>query len=209
MTAGIPSFSLLQSDLSAGRSDRFRYFLFDLLYCEGFDLTKATLLDRKALLQQIAAGLPAGSPIRFSEHLAQDGPTMFEHACRLGLEGIVSKRIDLPYRSGRGEHWLKTKGVLRQEFVILGYVPSTAAKGTVGALVVGYYDKGTLFYAGRVGTGYSGRPVAMRCATSSTRSPRRSPSSATRSPPAPRRACAGRSRDSSARSNIAAGPRTD
>ncbi len=155
-TAGIPSFNLLQSDLSAGRSDRFRYFLFDLLYCEGFDLTKATLLDRKALLQQIAAGLPAGSPIRFSEHLAQDGPTMFEHACRIGLEGIVSKRIDLPYRPGRGGHWLKTKGMLRQEFVILGYVPSTVAKSTVGALMVGYYDKGTLFYAGRVGTGYSG-----------------------------------------------------
>ena len=155
-SAGIPSFTLLQSDLSAGRSDRFRYVLFDLLYCEGFDLTKATLLDRKALLQRIAASLPAGSPIRFSEHLAQDGPTMFEHACRIGLEGIVSKRIDMPYRPGRGGHWLKTKGMLRQEFVILGYVPSTVAKSTVGALMVGYYDKGTLFYAGRVGTGYSG-----------------------------------------------------
>ncbi len=154
-SAGIPSFTLLQSDLSTSRRDRFRYFLFDLLYCEGFDLTKATLLDRKALLQQVTGGLPAGSPIRFSEHLAQDGPTMFEHACRIGLEGIVSKRIDLPHRSGRGAHWLKTKGVLRQEFVILGYVPSTAAKGTVGALLVGYFDGGTLFYAGRVGTGYS------------------------------------------------------
>ncbi len=154
-TTGIPSFALLQQDLSAGRRDRFRYFVFDLLYCEGFDLTSATLLDRKALLQRIAAGLPDGSPIRFSEHLAQDGPTMFEHACRLGLEGIVSKRADLPYRSGRGPHWLKTKGILRQEFVILGYVPSTAARGTVGALLVGYFDRGTLHYAGRVGTGYS------------------------------------------------------
>ena len=81
---------------------------------------------------------------------------MFEHACRLGLEGIVSKRIDLPYRPGRGDHWLKTKSVLRQEFVILGYVPSTAAQGTLGSLLVGYYDGGILFYAGRVGTGYSG-----------------------------------------------------
>jgi bifunctional non-homologous end joining protein LigD len=150
-SAGIPSFSLLQADLSASRTDRFRYFLFDLLYCEGFDLTQATLSDRKALLQQL--GLPA--PLRFSEHLAQDGSVMFEHACRLGLEGIVSKRIDLPYRPGRGEHWRKTKSVLRQEFVILGYVPSTAVPGSVGALLLGYFDGTELRYAGRVGTGYS------------------------------------------------------
>jgi bifunctional non-homologous end joining protein LigD len=150
-SAGIPSFSLLQADLSASRTDRFRYFLFDLLYCEGFDLTQATLSDRKALLQQI--GLPA--PLRFSEHLAQDGPVMFEHACRLGLEGIVSKRVDLPYRPGRGEHWRKTKSVLRQEFVILGYVASTVVPGSVGALLLGYLDGRELRYAGRVGTGYS------------------------------------------------------
>jgi bifunctional non-homologous end joining protein LigD len=154
-SAGIPSFTLLQADLSALRRDRFRYFVFDLYYCEGFDLTQAALTDRKALLQQIVEGGAAGSIIRFSEHLAGDGPTMFEHACRLGLEGIVSKRGDLPYRRGRGDHWLKIKGVLRQEFIILGYIPSTAAKGLVGALLLGYFDGGTLFYAGRVGTGYS------------------------------------------------------
>jgi bifunctional non-homologous end joining protein LigD len=154
-SGGIPSFTLLQADLAAGRSERFRYFVFDLLYCEGFDLTKAMLLDRKALLQRIAEGLPPDSPIRFSEHLQQDGPTMFEHACRLGLEGIVSKRADLPYRPGRSDYWLKTKATLRQEFAILGYIPSTAAKGTVGALLLGYYERGKLHYAGRVGTGYS------------------------------------------------------
>ena len=151
---GHPAFPLLQADLAAGRSDRFRYYLFDLLYCEGFDLTKATLVDRKALLQRIVGAAPP--PLQYSEHLAEDGPTMFEHACRLGLEGIVSKRADLPYRPGRGDHWLKVKGVLRQEFIILGYIPSTVAPGTVGALLLGYFDKGTLFYAGRVGTGYSG-----------------------------------------------------
>jgi bifunctional non-homologous end joining protein LigD len=154
-SAGLPNFTLLQADLSLGRRDRFRYFVFDLLYCEGFDLTNAALLDRKALLQEITSALPASSPIRFSEHLAQDGPMMFEHACRLGLEGIVSKRGDLPHRPGRGDHWIKAKATFRQEFVILGYIPSTAAKGLVGALLLGYFDGGTLFYAGRVGTGYS------------------------------------------------------
>ena len=154
-TAGLPSFSLLQADLSSGRGNRFRYYVFDLLYCEGFDLTKASLLDRKDLLQRVFARLPASSPVQFSEHLYQDGPTVFEHAARLGLEGIVSKRGDLAYRPGRGDHWRKTKAVLRQEFVILGYVASTAAKGAIGALLLGYYDGATLHYAGRVGTGYS------------------------------------------------------
>ena len=152
---GLSSFSDLQADLQSGRQDRMRYYAFDLYYCEGFDLTQAVLLDRKDLLQQILAGLPAGSPIRFSEHLETDGPLMLEHSCRLGLEGIVSKRKDVPYRPGRGEHWLKAKCRLSQEFVILGYVPSTAASRAVGSLLLGYYADGALLYAGRVGTGWS------------------------------------------------------
>jgi bifunctional non-homologous end joining protein LigD len=153
--SGITSFNNLQSDLSAGRQDRLRYFVFDLLYCEGFDLTKAVLIERKNLLQQILAGLPAGSPVRFSEHLEVDGPTMLEHSCRFGLEGIISKRKDQPYRAGRGEHWLKSKCIDRQEFVLLGYIPSSADSRSVGALGLGYYAGGALTYAGRVGTGWS------------------------------------------------------
>jgi bifunctional non-homologous end joining protein LigD len=152
---GISSLNNLQADLKAGRRERFRYYLFDLLYCEGYDLTKATLVDRKRLLQDIVASLAAGSPIRFSEHLEADGPTMLEHSCRFGLEGIISKRRDLPYRPGRSEHWFKAKCQQSQEFVILGYVASTAASRTVGALALGYYADGQLVYAGRVGTGWS------------------------------------------------------
>jgi bifunctional non-homologous end joining protein LigD len=154
-SGGMPSFNLLQAAISEGRDERLRYFAFDLLYCEGFDLTKATLLDRKTLLEQVVENLPANSPIRYSEHLAQDGPTMFEHASRLGLEGIVSKRADLPYRPGRGDHWIKTKSVLRQEFVIVGYTPSTAETKSIGSLSLGHYRDGELYYAGGVGTGYS------------------------------------------------------
>jgi bifunctional non-homologous end joining protein LigD len=153
--AGISSFNNLQADLKAGRQDRLRYFLFDLLYCNGFDLTKAALLDRKDLLQHIVAGLPQNAPIRFSEHLETDGPTMLAHSCRFGLEGIISKRKDVPYRPGRGEHWLKAKCMQSQEFVVLGYVASTAASGAVGSLPLGYYSDGQLVYAGRVGTGWS------------------------------------------------------
>jgi bifunctional non-homologous end joining protein LigD len=153
-TAGLTSLNDLQMDLEAGRQDRFRYFAFDLLYCEGFDLRSATLTDRKTLLAQL---LSAGesSPVIYSEHLEDDGPTVFAHSCRLGLEGIISKRRDLPYRSGRGDHWLKSKCRQSQEFVILGYVASTAAKGAIGSLLLGYHDGKRLLYAGRVGTGWS------------------------------------------------------
>jgi bifunctional non-homologous end joining protein LigD len=153
--SGISSFNDLQADLKTGRLDRFRYFVFDLLYCEGFDLTKVVLKNRKNLLRQLLVILPAGSPIRFSEDLDVDGPTMLEHACRFGLEGIVSKRADLPYRSGRGDHWTKSKCLERQEFIILGYIPSTAASRSVGSLALGYHDNQKLVYAGRVGTGWS------------------------------------------------------
>jgi bifunctional non-homologous end joining protein LigD len=153
--SGISSFNDLQADLKAGCSDRFRYFVFDILYCEGFDLTKAALRVRKDLLQRLLVVLPPGSPIRLSEHLNVDGPTMLEHACRFGLEGIVSKRVDLPYRPGRGDHWLKSKCLERQEFIVLGYVPSTAASRSVGSLALGYHERQNLVYAGRAGTGWS------------------------------------------------------
>lgn len=152
---GTSTFNGLQADFAAGRQDRMRYHVFDLLYCDGYDLTPATLIDRKSLLQQVLGALPSGSPVRFSEHLDVDGPTMFEHAGRLGLEGIVSKRKDLPYRSGRDDHWLKSKCVERQDFIVLGHIPSTVAAGMVGALMLGYREGGKLFYAGRVGTGWS------------------------------------------------------
>src|SRR5262249_9878269 len=96
-SSGLTSLNDLQADLQSGRHDRMRYFAFDFYYLTGFDLTKVTLLERKDLLQQALADLPAGSPIRFSEHLEIDGPTMLELCCRLGLEGIISKRNDLPY----------------------------------------------------------------------------------------------------------------
>ncbi len=155
-SSGISSFNALQAELTAGRQNRFRYIVFDLLYGEGFDLTKAALIDRKDLLQQMMSALPASSPLRFSEHLETDGPLMLEHSCRFGLEGIVSKRKDSTYRPGRGEHWLKAKCRQSQEFVVLGTIASTAASRSIGALLLGYYSDGTLVYAGRVGTGWSG-----------------------------------------------------
>ena len=153
--AGISNLSNLQAELRSGHTGRFVYFVFDLMHCNGFDLTRVPLTGRKELLVSIVAGLPADCPVRYSEHLEVDGPTMLAHCCRMGLEGIVSKRRDAPYRSGRSDAWLKSKCQKSQEFVILGYVRSTATSGAVGSLVLGYFDRGTLVYVGRVGTGWS------------------------------------------------------
>src|SRR5690606_8021171 len=101
------------------------------------------------------ASLPEGRPIRISEHLETDGSRLLKHACRMGLEGIVSKRTDTPYSSGRGPDWIKTKCVNRQEFVVIGYAPSTTARKAVGAIAIGDYEKGELRYRGRVGTGFT------------------------------------------------------
>ena len=152
---GTPSFGDLQADLSAGRSDRFRYYLFDLLHLDGKDLSRATLLDRKAALAELLSG--GDSVLTYSEHFTGRGDVVFTHACRLGLEGIVSKLTTAPYRSGRSPSWLKSKCVDGHELVIIGYVPSTTQRRAVGSLVVGHHAKGKLVYAGRVGSGFSSR----------------------------------------------------
>ena len=153
--AGISSFSGLQTDLKAGRQDRLAYMIFDMLYCEGVDLRGAGLLDRKIALQSVMAGVPQTSPLRFSEHLDTPGDDLLKHACRLGLEGIVSKKASGKYTSGRGGTWIKSKCNLRQEFVVVGFVPSSAVRQAIGSLALGYYENGQLVHVGRVGTGFS------------------------------------------------------
>ena len=113
------------------------------------------LVERKHALQELLAGNDEEGPVRFSDHFAEPGKIMLKHVCRLGLEGIVSKRADAPYRSGRGPYWIKSKCTLRQEFVIGGYLPSEKTGRGLRSLLVGYYEDGALHYAGRVGTGFS------------------------------------------------------
>ena len=150
---GASDFSLLQADLSEGRSDRFVFYAFDLLYLDGFDLRATPLVTRKEVLARVV-GAGAG-PVRLSEHFGESGELVLHHACRLGLEGVVSKLRDSPYRSGRGKLWLKSKCSQRQEFVIGGYVPSTATRQAIGSLALGVYDGDALRHVGRVGTGFS------------------------------------------------------
>ena len=158
---GISSFGGLQADLGSGRRDRMAFFAFDLLYCEGRDYRGAVLAQRREALREILESLPESSIVKFSDHHDHRGDEVLAQACRMGLEGIVSKRTDLPYLSGRGPHWIKSKCFLEQEFVIVGYVPSTAHRASVGSLVLGYYDDDQqLVHAGRVGTGFSAAAAA-------------------------------------------------
>jgi bifunctional non-homologous end joining protein LigD len=152
---GVSSFSMLQTDLKDERGDRFVYWVFDLLHLDGCDLTTEPLLERKAALQRLLKGESRTGPIRYAEHFDEDGPVIFKHACEMDLEGIVSKRRDAPYRSGRSENFVKTKCHNAQEFVVAGFSPSTAMPKAIGALTVAFNENGRLRYAGRVGTGYT------------------------------------------------------
>lgn len=150
---GASDFSALQADLSAGRADRFVFYLFDLLYLNGRDLRALPLIERKAMLELLLQVAPA--PLRYSSHFPERGALVLRHACRLSLEGIISKRADAPYRSGRGRAWVKSKCSARQEFVIGGYVPSTVSERAIGSLVLGVHGPDGLEHVGRVGTGFS------------------------------------------------------
>ncbi len=153
---GVSSFSALQQALSEGDGGAQTYFAFDLLHLDGEDLTSRPLEDRKAALRGLFADIPPEGPLRYSEHYAGRGADFFRHACRMALEGTVSKRRDRPYVSGRSRDWQKSKCVLRQEFVIGGFLPSPAAGRALRSLAIGYRRDDKLVYAGRVGTGFSG-----------------------------------------------------
>ncbi|TIM32579.1 MAG: DNA ligase D [Mesorhizobium sp.] len=152
-SAGASDFSALQADLSEGRSDRFRFYVFDLLHLDGYDLRGVALIKRKELLEKII-GSDSGI-ISYSGHFEEDGALVLRHACRLSLEGIVSKLRDAPYRSGRSKNWVKSKCSARQEFVVAGFIPSTTSRKAIGSLVLGVHDHGKLHHVGRVGTGYT------------------------------------------------------
>ncbi|MER9298468.1 DNA ligase D [Mesorhizobium sp. M0621] len=155
--SGVSSFALLQADLSAKRTDRFLYYVFDVMRLDGEDLRAEPLVERKQALRDLLGKQREDAAVRFSDHFAEPGNIMLEHVCRMGLEGVVSKRADAPYRSGRGPTWVKSKCTERQEFVIGGYLPSDKTGRGLRSILVGFHEGGKLHYAGRVGTGFSGK----------------------------------------------------
>lgn len=155
---GVSDFQALQNAMGEGHGgSRLTYFVFDLLFLAGVDLRDLPLHERRSRLQSLVARLPAkAQAIRFSEHITGSGPEVERRACQAGLEGIVSKRADAPYRAGRGTDWVKSKCRQGQEFVIGGFTAPERSREGFGALLVGYHRAdGGLVYAGKVGTGFA------------------------------------------------------
>ena len=151
---GAPDFAALQAALSDGKSESLIFFAFDLLFAEKEDLRPLPLTTRKARLATLLKEAPAG--LRYVEHFTSGGDAVLQSACRMNLEGIVSKQAKAPYRSGRGDSWTKSKCRAGHEVVIGGW--STTA-GKFRSLLVGVHRGDHLIYVGRVGTGYSADKV--------------------------------------------------
>ena len=156
--SGSPDFAALQAALSDGRTGDLIFFAFDLLFADGADLRNLPLSARKARLESLLEGSPGTRPrIRYVDHFETGGEAVLQSACRMSLEGIVSKRLDAPYRSGRSETWLKSKCRAGHEVVIGGW---TGEAGQLRSLLVGVNRGDRLVYVGRVGTGFGADKVA-------------------------------------------------
>lgn len=127
------------------------YYLFDLLFWDGEDLRNLPLLERK---KELKKRIPFGVKIRYTPHVKAKGEETYKKACKKGLEGVIAKKATDKYHSKRTTNWLKFKCVNQQEFVIGGYTKPGGSRVGFGALLIGYYDKGKLKYAGKVGTGF-------------------------------------------------------
>jgi bifunctional non-homologous end joining protein LigD len=159
--AGRPNFNMLQARARLGTREAKRaaiespatLYVFDLLAFAGYDLRKLPLVKRKEILQKV---LPQTGPLRYSEHFEKNGEALYEQVVKLGLEGIMAKKADSPYRSGRSGDWLKIRADRIDDFVVVGFTRPKGARGGFGSLHVGAYKDGKLIYCGRAGSGFSG-----------------------------------------------------
>jgi bifunctional non-homologous end joining protein LigD len=151
---GLPDYQALERELGNRKSERLTFYAFDLIHLNGRDLRRQPLVKRKAALQKLLAGAPEA--LVYAEHLEVEGSAVFEHACRMGLEGIVSKRTDALYRSGVQESWLKLKCVKSDTFPIIAFVEKLGAEPRrIASLYVGRREGDRLTYAGKARSGYS------------------------------------------------------
>ena len=157
---GHSSFQLLQTYEMEGRAAPLYYYVFDLLQLDGKGLSGLPLTMRKEALRQLCE--PAGDPIRYSGELGGDGGSLLREVRKHGLEGIIGKLRNSTYEVGRRSgSWVKIKSLDEQEFVIGGYTPPAGARKHFGALLVGYYEKDKLHFAGKVGTGFDTKMLAF------------------------------------------------
>ena len=144
--------------MDEGRTDQLMFFAFDLLYLNGETTAQLPLIKRKERLKRLFSKETQG--LRYSGHVLTDGPRFREHACKLGLEGVISKRADRPYAPGDRGIWVKSKCLNREEFVVVGWTDPEGSRRHIGALLLSYYSEdGRLHYAGRAGTGINDREL--------------------------------------------------
>jgi bifunctional non-homologous end joining protein LigD len=154
---GKSHFQLLQNFLQEQKG-HLVYYVFDILFLKGKDLRQLPLLERKKILKKI---LPRNSSIQYSDHHAREGKKFFKVAQKQGLEGILAKDINSPYRSGqRSREWLKIKISQQQEAVIGGFTEPRGSRKKLGALVLGVYERGKLIYIGHTGGGFNDKSLA-------------------------------------------------
>jgi bifunctional non-homologous end joining protein LigD len=160
---GVPAFGRLQAAMDERRTDELVFFGFDFLFLDGESTAKLPLIERKERLRSLFRCEVRG--LRFADHVVGDGPRFREHACKAGVEGVVSKRIDQPYAPGNRGLWLKSKCLNREEFVVVGCTDPAGSRSHFGALLLGYYtEDGRLLYAGRAGTGFTEKELARLAA---------------------------------------------
>jgi len=151
---GFTSFGLLQAATDNRLTASLVFFAFDLLYLDGENLMSTLLADRKQKLQRLLENHKG--TLCYCDHQVGLGPQFYQSVCKLGLEGVVSKRLDAPYVPGNRGLWLKTKCLNREEFIVVGWTDPEGSRPRLGALLLAYYDPaGRLTYAGRAGTGMS------------------------------------------------------
>jgi len=157
---GRSSFQLLQALEIEGRKSPLRFYVFDLLQLDGKSLIKLPLAQRKELLATLCRDI--GEPIRYSGEIGGEAKSLLAEVKRRGLEGLIGKQRNSVYEPGRRSGaWIKLKCVHEQEFVIGGYTPPGGARKHFGAILVGYYKDKRLIFAGKVGTGFTAKSLAM------------------------------------------------
>ncbi|HEY1266200.1 MAG TPA: DNA ligase D [Candidatus Binatia bacterium] len=158
---GSSNFQSLQEALGRKETGRLVYYVFDLLFCNGYDLRVLPLAERKKLLAPLLEDLRRKtSAIRFSDHVTGNGKEFYRRACQSGLEGIIAKRKDSVYRAGRARDWFKIKCHASQEFVIGGFTEPSGSRTGLGAMLLGVNnERSELVYAGKVGTGFNRRSL--------------------------------------------------
>lgn len=155
---GRSDFGALQNALK-GEDRGMSYFVFDLLEEEGKSLRTKPLVERKKRLKTLLGDSGRRGPIFYTDHVERHGGRVLSTLCDTGFEGVIAKRTDAPYRSGRGRSWLKIKCGHEQEFVVLGWSPSSRSR-PFSSLLLGVHENGELRYAGRVGAGFSAKDLA-------------------------------------------------